>query len=186
MKIKVDKNITLQKVRLKSAEDIYACIDQSRDTLREWLPFVDHTKSKDDVEKYIKSTLYKRGDKKELVFEVLVNKKVVGLLGMKDIDMLNKKAEIGYWLGKDAVGKGIMTRSLIALLTYAFNEMKINRIQIKCAVENIRSCNIPKQLGFAYEGLERQGEFLYGRYLDLKIYSLLRKEWIKKEVTKVS
>lgn len=180
MKIKVDKDIVLQKVRLKSAGAIFDCMDRSRDTLRVWLPFVDATRTKADTEAYIRSVQHKKGPMKDLIMEVIYRDEVAGLLGMKDIDTMNRKAEIGYWLGKEAVGKGVMTRSCIALINHAFNEMGLNRLQVKCAVENTRSCNIPKQLGFTYEGIERHGELLHGKYHDLKVYSLLKKEWMKK------
>lgn len=180
MKIKVDPDIQLHKIRLKSAREIFDCINSSRKTLREWLPWVDETRSYKDTEKYIKATHRSRGASKLLTFEVIYKKEIVGLIGIKDMDKLNNKAEIGYWLGNAAVGKGVMTRSCIALLDFAFEELNMNRIQIKCAVDNIRSCNIPKQLGFAFEGIERQGELLRGQYHDLKVYSILRKEWKKK------
>jgi ribosomal-protein-serine acetyltransferase len=180
MKLKVDKDIKLHKIRLKSAREIYACIDNSRDYLREWLPFVDATRSWKDTEKYIRSVNEARGALKDLVFEVRYRDKVVGLVGLKDIDLMNNKAEIGYWLIRESVGKGIMTRSCATLLDYCFDHLKLNKIWIRCAVENVRSCNIPKQMGFSFEGIERQGELLNGRYHDLKVYSLLRKEWKKK------
>ncbi|MEE4256848.1 MAG: GNAT family protein [Bacteroidales bacterium] len=179
MKLKADKDITLQKVRIKSAKEIFNCIDGSRDYLREWLSFVDQTKSWEDTKKYIRSIKEARGALKNLVFEVRYRDKIVGLIGLKDIDLMNNKAEIGYWLIKEAVGKGIMTRSCAALLNYAFDRLKLNKIWIRCAVENTRSCNIPKQMGFSFEGIERQGEMINGRYHDLKVYSLLRKEWKK-------
>jgi ribosomal-protein-serine acetyltransferase len=179
LKIKADKDIILQKVRIKSAKEIYACIDNSREYLRQWLPFVDQTESWKDTEKYLKSIHEARGALKDLVFEVRYKDKIVGLIGLKDIDLVNNKAEIGYWLTKDAVGKGIMTRSCAALINYCFDELKLNKLWIRCAVENTRSCNIPKQLGFCFEGIERQGELLQGKYHDLKVYSLLRKEWKK-------
>jgi ribosomal-protein-serine acetyltransferase len=72
-----------------------------------------------------------------------------------------------------------MTRSCEALIKYAFEELKLNKVQIKCGVDNIRSCNIPKQLKFTFEGIERDGEYLNKRFMDLKVYSLLRKEWKK-------
>jgi ribosomal-protein-serine acetyltransferase len=180
MRIKVDQDISLQKIRLKSASDIYDCIDNSRDTLREWLPWVDQTKSVKDTEKFIRSVHRSSGGAKQMVFEVSCRKKIVGLIGLKDMDMVNGKAEIGYWLGNEAVGKGVMTRSCMALLSFSFEELGMNRIQIKSAVDNIRSCNIPKQLGFSFEGVERQGELIRGMYHDLKVYSLLKKEWKKK------
>jgi ribosomal-protein-serine acetyltransferase len=179
MKIIVDKNITLYKARVKSAEEIFECIDNSREFLREWLPWVDGTKTAKDTEKYIKSLKRPRGNYQDLVFEVRYEGAIAGLLGMKDMDSLNNKAEIGYWLSKKAVGRGIMIRSCRALIDYAFTELHLNKIWIRCAVDNLSSCNIPKQLGFTYEGIERQGEFLHGRYIDIKIYSLLRKEWLK-------
>jgi len=179
MKIIVDNDITLRKVRVKSAEEIYECIEASREFLREWLPWVDETKSPQDTEKYIKSVQHDRGALRDLVFEVWYRDEIAGLLAMKDIDKLNNKAEIGYWLGMKAVGKGIMIRSCRALIDHAFTELHLNKIWIRCAVDNQSSCNIPKQLGFTYEGIERQGEYLHGRYIDIKIYSLLRKEWLR-------
>jgi len=177
MKLQADKDITLHKVRIKSAKEIFDCIDGSRDYLREWLSFVDQTKSWEDTKIYIRSIKEERGALKTLVFEVRHRDKIVGLIGLKDIDLMNNKAEIGYWLIKEAVGKGIMTRSCTALLNYAFDQLKLNKIWIRCAVENTRSCNIPKQMGFSFEGIERQGELINGKYHDLKVYSLLRKEW---------
>jgi ribosomal-protein-serine acetyltransferase len=180
MKIKVDKDISLQKIRLKSAREIFECMDHSRKTLREWLPWVDETKSYKDTEKFIRAVHKSRGYNKQMVFEVIFRKKIAGLIGLKDMDMLNNKAEIGYWLGAEAVGKGVMSRSCNAMLRFSFEELGMNRIQIKCAADNIRSCNIPKQIGFSFEGVERQGEFVHGIYRDLKVYSLLKKEWKKK------
>lgn len=177
MKIKTDNDITLITLRLKSAREIYDCIDRSRDFLGKWMPWVETTKSYKDTEAYIKSAKDKHRDKSDLVFEIRQKDKFIGLIGLKDIDHTNKKAEIGYWLGEEYSGKGIMTRSSKVLIDYAFDELKLNRIMIRCAVENIRSCNIPRQLGFAFEGIERQGERIYGRYQDLKVYSLLKKEW---------
>jgi len=181
MKIKADKDIILHKVRVKSAREIFDCMDRSREFLREWLPFVDSTESYKDTEAYLKSLHHARGAKKDLVFEIRHREKLAGIIGMKDIDLVNNKAEIGYWLGKEFVGKGIMTRSCLALINYAFDELQLNKIKISCAVENVRSCNIPKQLGFAFEGIERQGEYINGKYQDLKVYSLLRKEWNAKQ-----
>jgi len=177
MKIKADKDIILQEVRIKSAKEIYECIDSSREYLRKWLPFVDLTKSWKDTEKFIRSIHESRHTLKIHAFEVRYMDSIVGLISLNDIDLLNNKAEIGYWLKYDVVGKGIMTRSCIALVNYAFEEMGLNKIWIRCAVENPRSCNIPKQMGFTFEGIERQGGYLDEKYIDLKVYSLLKREW---------
>jgi ribosomal-protein-serine acetyltransferase len=65
------------------------------------------------------------------------------------------------------------------LIGAAFSYLEMNRIQIKCAVGNQRSINIPKRLAFRFEGIERAGEWLNDRFVDLEVYSMLRSDWIK-------
>ena len=89
------------------------------------------------------------------------------------------EAEIGYWLGEEYQGRGIMTRCVEALCGLAFSELNINRIQIQCAVGNTKSSNIPRRLGFTLEGIARAGELQAdGRFSDIEVYSLLREEYI--------
>jgi len=64
-----------------------------------------------------------------------------------------------------------------ALLHFAFDELNINRVQIKCAVGNTPSKNIPKRLGFKFEGIERDGELLVdNQFTDIEVYSLIKKD----------
>ena len=84
---------------------------------------------------------------------------------------------MGYWLVEDMQGKGIMMKSCRALLKYAFGELGVNRVEVKCAVENDKSMQIPFRLKFNFEGIERQGEKLYEKFVDLKVFSMLKKEW---------
>ena len=102
-----------------------------------------------------------------------------GLVGFKDTDRANRKTEIGYWLGEEYQGRGIMTRCVEALCGLAFSELDMNRIQIQCAVGNTKSSNIPRRLGFTLEGIARAGELQAdGRFSDIEVYSLLREEYI--------
>jgi len=68
-----------------------------------------------------------------------------------------------------------MSRSVSTLCDFAFRELDMNRIQIKCALANTPSRNIPQRLGFKLEGIERAGELLTGGvFTDLAVYSRLR------------
>ena len=70
-----------------------------------------------------------------------------------------------------------MTASCRAVVQYAFNDMGLNRVVIRCATGNRRSRAIPERLGFTLEGVAKQSEWLYDHFVDLAIYSLLRSEW---------
>ena len=179
LKVKVNKDIVLVKIRMKSAGTIFKNVEKSRKYLAEWLPWVQGTKKVEDVRDFIRMVNKSDCLKRDLVLEIWHKENFAGIISFKEIDEANKKTEIGYWLTEKYSGRGIMSRSCNALIKYGFEELKLNKIQIKCGVDNTRSCNIPKQLGFTFEGIERNGEYINHRYIDLKIYSLLRKEWLK-------
>ncbi len=178
MKIRVSKEITLREIDLLDSEDVFNTVTGQREYLGKWLPFVEFTKEIGDTQEFIKSVTSTPEDLKEFVFVILYKNVFAGLAGFKSTDRLNKKTEIGYWLSEGFQKKGIMTRSVKAMLKLAFEELDINRIQIKCAVGNIPSSSIPKRLGFKLEGIERDGElFPDGSFKDLEVYSLLKNEF---------
>jgi ribosomal-protein-serine acetyltransferase len=73
-----------------------------------------------------------------------------------------------------------MTKACKTCINYAFIGMGFNRIVIKCAVGNQRSKAIPERLHFTFEGIEREGQNLYGEYTDLMVFSMLKKDWLSK------
>ena len=96
--------------------------------------------------------------------------------GYRAIDPVNRSGEIGYWLRADRGGRGIMTACCRVLVAHGFERLALNRIVIAAATENTKSRAIPERLGFRFEGVLRQPEWLYDRFVDHAVYSLLRSE----------
>lgn len=177
MIIQVDTDIELRQIEESDSIDIFRTIDNQRAYLGRWLPFVAITKELSDTEKFVSSIVHAKDERFEYVFTIRKCNKFIGLIGFKDTDQLNGKTEIGYWLSETYQKQGIVTKSVSKLCDFAFNQQNINRVQIKCAIGNTPSKNIPKKLGFCFEGIERQGELLTGGYYtDLEIYSKLKSE----------
>ncbi|WP_321436841.1 GNAT family N-acetyltransferase [uncultured Bacteroides sp.] len=176
-RIKVGNNVVLKQLELEDAIDIFHIIDSQREYLRKWLPFVDSTKELEDSLSFVSSAINVPDEEKEYMFVIHYNDRFAGLIGFKDTEKENKRTEIGYWLSEIYQKKGIITESVKALLHFAYNELDINRVQIKCAVGNIPSKNIPKRLGFKFEGIERDGELLVdNQFTDLELYSFIKKD----------
>lgn len=175
--IKVNELVKLKQIALSDANDIFQLINSQRKYLGVWLPFVATTNKVSDTEQYIQSIFDVPEEKREYVFVIHYKCEFVGLIGFKDTDKLNNKTEIGYWLSENYQKKGIITQSVKSLIRFAFEELDINRIQIKCAVGNFPSKAIPQRLHFKLEGIEHDGELLTGnRYTDLEVYSKLKKD----------
>ena len=110
-------------------------------------------------------------------YVILLNYKIVGRIGIHYIDQQNKTGSIGYWLGEEFQGKGIVTKACTALRHYTFTVLRLNRIEIKCGTKNCKSAAIPERLGFTKEGVLRQAEWVNDKFIDLNLYSLLKNEW---------
>jgi ribosomal-protein-serine acetyltransferase len=70
-----------------------------------------------------------------------------------------------------------MTAAVRLLVDHALTEWQLNRVEIRVAVENLRSRAIPERLGFSQEGTLRKADLVDGRYLDSVVYSMLAVDW---------
>lgn len=175
----VDSHITLQALEEKDAPKLFRLTDRNRARLKQWLPWLDDVKTVNDTAGFLQQSQKEFAEKKSLNMAVLFRGQLAGVLGLHHIDWVNSKTSIGYWLGGEFEGRGIMVRSCRALIDYLFTELKLNRVEIRTAPKNRKSLRIPEKLGFEKEGTLREAEKLYGEYVDHVIYSMLEKDWEK-------
>jgi len=173
----VDEEIKLSMLIDNDAERLFEITDQSREYLREWLPWVDQTKTIKDSQAFIQLNSQMYLDRIGLTAGIFYKNELVGVAGFNRIDWENKIGYIGYWLASDYQDRGIMTRVVHALIDYAFHHYDLNRIDIRTATGNKKSQAIPERLGFTNEGTLRQAEWLYDHFVDHFVYGLLKNEW---------
>ena len=144
------------------------------DHLRQWLAWVDANKTEKSSEEFIQFVLGQFSRNAGFGAGIFYNNKLCGIAGFHNINHSNKMAIMGYWLAKDFEGKGIMSQSVSYLTAFAFETWNLNRLEIRCATDNIKSQAIPERLGFECEGISRQCEIVNGRVLDHRVYAKLR------------
>ena len=175
----IDDDLHLEKIKETHAPLVFEIIQRDRNYLRQWLPFIDQTRNLKDTEKYFRLILSPQHGNQNELYTIWYRGELAGLAGFKEIDNVNHKSEIGYWLSEKFQGKGIMTKTVRKMIDFGFRNLKMNRIQIKVAVGNNKSSAIPRRIGLSFEGVERDGEIHTDRYYDLEIFSILKKEWIE-------
>lgn len=175
--LQVNPELSLEVLELRHASDLHQLTERNREHLRCWLPWVDDIRSENDTRAFIQTT--RRQLVKNNGFQTIVRYRgnMVGAVGHHGINWNNRSTSLGYWLAADAQGRGIMTQSVRAYLKHAFNDLAIHRVEIRCAVANMRSRAIPERLGFIAEGQVRDAEWLYDHFVDHVIYGLLATEW---------
>lgn len=177
IQILVDSHISLHVLEEKDAPKLFRLVDRNRARLKQWLPWLDGTRTAADTLKFIQDSEKAFHEKRAWHAAVLFHGQIAGVIGLPHIDWINSKTSIGYWLGAEFEGRGIMARSCRALLNTLFKDLKMNRVEIRIAPGNRKSKAIPRKLGFEEEGTLRQAEKLYNDYVDHIVYALLAKDW---------
>lgn len=173
LNLKKDK-IKLRFLKLKNAQALYSLVEKNRNYLRQWLQWLDETKSVEDTKKFIINTQKKFTSGEAVYFGIWYKNKLVGTIGFIYIHQINRKASIGYWLDQKHQGLGIITTACKLLIDYGFEQRNLNRVEISCAAENKKSCNVAERLGFKQEGYFRKSQWLYDHFVDHKFFALLK------------
>lgn len=177
IRIKIDDDIEIKGMNEEDAEELFALIHANRTYLREWLPWLDGTKSVADSRAFINYTIDQADQNTGLTTGIRENGQLVGIIGYNRLNHANQIGTIGYWLAQHVEGKGVMTKAVLAMVAYGFKHLNLNKVEIHAAVKNNKSRRIPEKLGFKYEGTIRDSEWLYDHYVDTVIYGLLKREY---------
>ena len=110
-----------------------------------------------------------------MMFIILVDENVAGMIDLHNINRSSKRAEVGYWLSEKFEGYGIMTQVVDMIEKYSFNELKLHKLQIRVHPENYKSASVPKRLGYFKEATLVEHEVMNGEYIDLDIFTKLNK-----------
>ncbi len=142
-----------------------------------WIGIVNRMKTLADTRTYLEYHITLFDKQQGMQAGIFSRDALVGCVSFHGVDRISRKLILGYWLDVQWQGRGIMTSSIRSVIEYAFTQWNINRIEARCASENIRSRAIPQRLGFVEEGVMHQGEWVGGRYTDQVIYALLREKY---------
>lgn len=169
------ENYELRLIKIEELYEFHMAIDENREFLSEYLEFMKEVNLDSETGAIKKwQNMYEMG----FGFEagIFLEDRLIGMCGLR-INKDDDRGEIGYWLVKDQVGKGIMTRMVKQVLDLGFCDYGLNKISIKCVDDNFKSQNVAKRLGFHFDGILRGHQKLHGRYRDLFLFSMLKREW---------
>jgi ribosomal-protein-serine acetyltransferase len=174
---RLDEEIELRSLDEPDAGELFDLIDRNRDHLRAWLPWVDATRTVDDTRTFIRTARDQEREGDGFQAGIWYRGDLAGVIGYHRIDWPRRRVALGYWLGKEFEGKGIMTRACGALVDHALRELSLDRVEIRAATRNVRSRAIPLRLGFDEEGVVRRAEWLYDHFVDHVVYAMSRGRW---------
>ncbi|AEV83017.1 Ribosomal-protein-alanine acetyltransferase [Actinoplanes sp. SE50] len=93
------------------------------------------------------------------------------------IDAPTASAELGFWVDAAAEGRGIVSRTLHAVLDHAFGDLGLHRVEMRTLTTNHRSHRLADRLGFLREGVLRDAVRFPDGPRDVAVYALLAKDF---------
>jgi ribosomal-protein-serine acetyltransferase len=174
--MRIGPGAVLRPFKPSDAGELTEVVAANREHLARWLPWATTHGFEESID-YLdrKRAQIEANDGFEGAIEL--DGRIVGGAGFHGVDWLNRSSSIGYWLAADAVGRGLMSGAVWALLDHAFGVWDLHRVVVEVVVDNARSRAVPERLGFREEALLREAKLIGGRYEDAVLYAMLASEW---------
>ncbi|MET0390905.1 MAG: GNAT family N-acetyltransferase, partial [Polyangiales bacterium] len=142
----IDERTVLRPLTEADVQPVYDCVEANRRHLRRFLPWLDITRSRDDIESFRARVVAQEREGTGLARLIERDRQISGVVGFNHIDQFNHRGELGYWIVQHLEGRGVCRRACSQLIQYAFEELQLNRLSIAAAVENQRSRALAERL----------------------------------------
>ena len=162
-------------IEVTDGPELWDAVEGSRWHLERWLPWVPFNNTRDASLRYAEACALDWDAGRAVRFAIRDKKtrELLGVVGLDSCVHLHRACELGYWLRREATGRGYMTEAAQAAVDFAFSRMGVHRIRCAAATDNVASLRVIARLGFRFEGIARQAELVGSRWLDHAIFARL-------------
>jgi ribosomal-protein-serine acetyltransferase len=177
----VDDEIALVLAEERHAQAMTDLIKRNQVRLARWEPWAEQPATVDGTRAYIRAALedFLRGCQVSTIIAVDRGRRFIGRCGLR-INPHACSGDVGYWIDAEYEGRGITRRATQALVSSAFRELALKRVDLRTSVDNQRSRALAERLGFSFEGIHARGLRFAHRTDDLALYSVTSEQWTAK------
>ena len=169
------KKVRIRALRKKDLGEIMKWINDYEVT-RTLASFLYPTSQEEEI-KWLENTLQPNDRNKAFVIETKKGE-YLGHIGLHRIDWKNRNAEVGIVIGKKKHwNKGYGTDAMMTILDFAFNRMNLHKIYLRVFDFNKGAIRSYEKCGFKKEGLLREIFYNEGKYHNLVMMGILKKEY---------
>lgn len=126
--------------------------------------------SDDSIKEMVKNWLNNNYQKHFLIFE---GENKVGLAQIYNIDIVNRKCNLGILIDPIYSNKGIGSSTLKLLISICFQNLNLHKLEVNIYKENVASIKLVEKAGFRQEGVLKHSIFKHGYYKDICMYGLI-------------
>jgi ribosomal-protein-serine acetyltransferase len=157
---------------LSTVSELHRLTVSNLDRLRRWENWAHREQTEEAVRAYTSRQLAALADGRALPMAIRLDGRLVGSVGARIASEVCI-AELGYWVDAPVEGRGLVTRSVTAVLGHLAEERDVRRFEIRTAASNRRSRAVAERCGFTLEGVLESAFPVAGERHDAALYSRL-------------
>ena len=157
----------------RHARRLHRLIAANRVSLAAWLPWAEGEVTLAEVRRYIAEQRRLAAATGAVTAGIWVEGTLAGVVALHRVKPAHAHASLGYWVDAGHRGTGLAGRSAARLVRHAFADLRLHRLEIRCAAENRASRAVAERLGFILEGVLHDARLVGGRFHDEAVYGLL-------------
>jgi len=170
-----DGVIMLRPYQVSDIDSLYEAARESISEMFAWMPWCHPDYSMEESRTWIESQpdQWDKGEEYNFTISYNTGGLYLGGCGLRMIDHNIGIANLGYWVRTSQARKGIATAATLLLARFAFNELRLNRVEITVAVDNQASLRVVEKAGASKEGILRNRLTKNGTPCDALVFSLI-------------
>ncbi|WP_438350712.1 GNAT family N-acetyltransferase [Paenibacillus sp. FA6] len=136
----------------------------------------------EDTKDYLQKVMDKYDSKQAFRWGIIYkpSNKLIGRTGLMNWDVMHSRAEIGFALASQYWNKDIISEATKEVVSYGFEKLELNRIEGRCNYKNAGSARVMEKLGMKLEGILREQLKIKGTFMDQRLYSILKSDFVGK------
>ena len=159
----------------EDAQALWQAVRESVDEAHPWLPWCHAGYSMAEATEWTSSRAGLAAEGREYSFAIVgPDGRFLGGCGINQVNRLHQFGNLGYWVRTSATGHGVAREAIRQLADFAFRNTELVRLEVVCAVDNIRSQRAAEGAEALREGVLRSRLMLHGKPVDAVMYSLIR------------
>lgn len=168
--------ITIRPYHEDDIDELFEAAYESRQHCYEFLPWCHPEYSRDEAEAFVMSRQQVWDEQTDFSFAIIdeASEVLLGGTGVNFINWTHRFANLGYWVRKSALGRGIGEMALHETAEYIFEMTDLNRLEIVISTENEYSLAVARAAAAVEEGILRDRLYLHGECHDAYMFAFTR------------
>jgi ribosomal-protein-serine acetyltransferase len=175
--VALDQGVVLRPLAQDDVAAMHALVIANRAHLDRWLRWSAALVTPADVTRFIAGFEARSAESGGWHYGIWADQALAGGVVCWYVHRQNRNAELGYWLSREQVGRGLATRAARWAVTRLFAEDDLHRVELQCGAGNRASRRVAERLGFTLEGIRRESHWITDRFVDHAVYGMLRRDW---------